>query len=142
MMKNIFFLFTFCFFISCKGKNKVPLEIIQPAAMQKILWDMIRAQALSAQIARKDSTVNEIAETKTLNKKIFEIHKISATAFNKSYIWYTNHPDIMRMVFDSLNAQSQRESQVNFKEKYGHSKFDQLKKLHPIKNIDSLKAIE
>ena len=141
-MKNIFFLIVFSLFISCLGKNKVPSEIIQPRKMQKILWDVIRAQALSTEIARKDSTVNEIAETKVLTQKVFEIYKITSTTFNQSYMWYTNHPDIMRIVFDSLNAQNQRESQLEMKEKHTPLKLDSLKKLNPLKNLKSLKKIE
>ena len=141
-MKNIFFLIVFSLFISCLGKNKVPSEIIQPGKMQKILWDVIRAQALSTEIARKDSTVNEIAETKVLTQKVFEIYKITSTTFNQSYMWYTNHPDIMRIVFDSLNAQNQRESQLEMKEKHPPLKLDPLKKLNPLKNLNSLKKIE
>ena len=142
MMKNIFFLIVFSLFISCLGKNKVPGEIIQPGKMQKILWDVIRAQALSTEIARKDSTVNEIAETKVLTQKVFEIYKITSTTFNQSYIWYTDHPDIMRIVFDSLNAQKQRESQLEMKVRYHPLKLDPLKKLNPSKHLDSLKKSE
>jgi hypothetical protein len=131
----------FSLFISCLGKNKVPSEIIQPGKMQKILWDVIRAQALSTEIARKDSTVNEIAETKVLTQKVFEIYKITSTTFNQSYMWYTNHPDIMRIVFDSLNAQNQRESQLEMKEKHTPLKLDSLKKLNPLKKLKSLKKI-
>jgi hypothetical protein len=138
-MKNIFFLIVFSLFISCLGKNKVPSEIIQPGKMQKILWDVIRAQALSTEIARKDSTVNEIAETKVLTQKVFEIYKITSTTFNQSYFWYTNHLDIMRIVFDSLNAQNQRESQLEMKEKHTPLKLDSLKKLNPLKNLKSFK---
>jgi hypothetical protein len=129
----------FSLFISCLGKNKVPSEIIQPGKMQKILWDVIRAQALSTEIARKDSTVNEIAETKVLTQKVFEIYKITSTTFNQSYMWYTNHPDIMRIVFDSLNAQNQRESQLEMKEKHPPLKLDPLKKLNPLKKFEVIK---
>ena len=142
MMKNIFFLIVFSLFISCLGKNKVPGEIIKPGKMQKILWDVIRAQVLSTEIARKDSTINEIAETKVLTQKVFEIYKITSTTFNQSYFWYTNHPDIMRIVFDSLNAQNQRESQLEMKEKKPPLKLDPLKKINPLKNLNSLKKIE
>ena len=83
MMKNIFFLIIFSLFVSCLEKNKVPSEIIQPKEMQNILWDVMRAQTLSSEIARKDSTVNEIAETKVLTQKVFEIHNIKSSDFNK-----------------------------------------------------------
>ncbi len=138
-MKNIFFLIVLSLFISCLGKNKVPSEIIKQDEMKKILWDVIRAQALSTAIARKDSTVNEVAETKIKKKKVFEIHKITSTAFNQSYTWYTNHPDMMRTIFDSLNAQNQRESQLDMKEENHPLKLNPLRKLNPIRKMDSLK---
>lgn len=144
-MKNIFFLIVLSLFISCSGKNKVPVEIIQPNEMQKILWDMLRAQALSAEIARKDSAINEIAETKVLTQKVFEIYKTTSAAFNKSYSWYTNHPDVLQMVFDSLNAQKQRESQLEQKARFQpvklapKQKLDSIKKLNSVKKFDSLK---
>ena len=138
-MKNIFFLIVLSLFISCLGKNKVPSEIIKQDEMKKILWDVIRAQALSTAIARRDSTVNEVAETKVLTQKVFEIHKITSTAFNQSYTWYTNHPDMMRTIFDSLNAQNQRESQLDMKEENHPLKLNPLRKLNPIRKMDSLK---
>ena len=138
-MKNIFFLIVLSLFISCLGKNKVPSEIIKQDDFIKILLDVIRAQALSTAIARKDSTVNEVAETKVLTQKVFEIHKITSTAFNQSYTWYTNHPDMMRTIFDSLNAQNQRESQLDMKEENHPLKLNPLRKLNPIRKMDSLK---
>ena len=114
--------------VSCSGKNKVPAEIIQPKEMQSILWDVIRAQALSAEIARKDSTINGVTETKALNKKIYGIHKITSATFDKSYAWYTNHPDMMRLIFDSLNVQKQRDNELFLKEKNTHIKMDSIKR--------------
>ena len=78
--------------------------------MQNILWDVIRAQALSAEMARKDSTIKEVAETKILTQKVFEIHHITSSAFDQSYSWYTGHPEIMRIIFDSMNIQNQRQN--------------------------------
>jgi len=103
--------------VSCLHKNKVPSEIIQPKEMQNILWDVMRAQALSVEIAHRDSLVNEVAETKELNKKIFEIHKISSSDFDRSYAWYTKHPDVMRIIFDSMNIQIQRLNALKLKER-------------------------
>ncbi len=101
---------------SCLGKNKVPAGIIKPKEMQNILWDVIRAQALSVEIARKDSTLNEVTETKALSQKIFEIHNIKSADFDRSYTWYTNHPNMMLTIFDSLNNQIQRQNEIKIKE--------------------------
>ena len=114
MKAFIFFMGGFILF-SCSGKNKVPAEIIQQKEMQDILWDVIRAQALSGEIARKDSSINEIAETKLLTQKVFEIHNITPSAFDLSYAWYTSHPEMMRIIFDSMNSQNQRQNDLKMK---------------------------
>ena len=128
-MKYIF-LFTVCLiFTSCLGKNDVPAKIIQQKEMQNILWDILRAQALAEEIAHKDSSVNEVAETKVLNEKIFKIHNIAENDFNESYAWYTNHPDVLKIIFDSLSSQNQRENDLKIKEKHKPFKLDSLKRI-------------
>jgi hypothetical protein len=127
-MKNYFF-FVMCFILlSCSGKNKVPEEVIQPKKMQDILWDVLRAQALSVEIARKDSTINEVAETKILTQRVFQIYRITSSAFDQSYSWYTGHPEIMRVIFDSMNIQNQRHSESVMKNGYRPFKPDSIKK--------------
>ncbi len=128
-MKLAVFFLTGFFLISCSGKNDVPPEIIQPKKMQNILWDVIRAQELSAAMARKDSAINEIAETKILTEKIYEIHNITSVDFDKSYLWYTNHPEMMRTIFDSMTSQSQRQKEERTKQGYKPFKRDTIKKL-------------
>lgn len=129
-MKNTFFFIMCCGVIfSCINNNKIPAEIIPPKEMQEILWDVIRAEALSAEFARKDSTLNEVAETKVLTQKVFEIHKIDSALFDKSYKWYTSHPDVMKIIFDSLNTQNQRENIMEIKERSLPLKIDSLKKI-------------
>lgn len=113
--------------ISCLGKNKVPSGIIKPKEMQNILWDVIRAQALSVEIAHKDSTINEVTETKALSQKIFEIHNIKSADFDRSYTWYTNHPNMMLTIFDSLNNQIQRQNELKMKERSKPFKKDSIK---------------
>ena len=119
-MKNLFF-FIICFILfSCSGKNKVPSGIIQQKEMQNILWDVIRAQALSGEMARRDSSINEIAETQLLTGKVFEIHNITPSAFDLSYAWYTSHPEMMRIIFDSMHSQNQRQNDLKLKREDMH----------------------
>jgi hypothetical protein len=128
-MKNFFPWMLAFILVSCSAKNKVPAEIIQQKEMQNILWEMIKAQALSAGMARKDSTVNEMDEAKILNQKIFEIHHITSAAFDQSYAWYTSHPEIMRIIFDSMNIQNQRQNSLRMKGGYKPFKGDLIKKI-------------
>jgi len=114
-MRNFCFLMMCFILFSCSVKNKVPEKIIQPKEMQDILWDVIQAQALSVEMARKDSTVNEVAETKRLTQKVFDIHQVTSSAFDQSYLWYTSHPEMMRIIFDSMNNQNQRQNEVKLR---------------------------
>lgn len=75
--------------------------------MQNILWDVMRAQALATEIAKKDSLLNDTLQLKLLTKKVFEIHKTNTVDFNKSYSWYIKHPEAMTLIFDSLYAQKE-----------------------------------
>ena len=116
-----------CIMLSCSGKNTVPAGIIPQKEMQNILWDVIRAQAMAEEIALKDSTINKPAETKVLTQKVFEIHKVKASEFDESYSWYTNHPEVMRVIFDSLNNQKRKNDNDIMKEKFKRLKKDTSK---------------
>ena len=93
-------------FYSCK--ERVPSGIIKQNKMQEVLWDVLRADALSYQIANTDSTKSVTDERAKLTKRIFLIHNISANQFDKSYSYYAQHPEVMRNMLDSLNSQKIR----------------------------------
>ena len=108
MMKNLFGLLFLSIIISCDSRNKPPSNIIQPKEMQSILWDVMRAQTLANEIAIKDSSINTVATTNLFSVKIFKIHKTDSTTFSNSYSWYIKHPDILKLIFDSLYVQKER----------------------------------
>jgi len=126
-MRSVAIFIVSCILFSCSGKNKVPPGIIPQKEMQNILWDVIRAQAMAEEVAQKDSGINKPAETKALMQKVFEIHKIKSLDFDKSYNWYTNHPEVMRLIFDSLNVQKRKNDNDIMKEKFKRLKKDSSK---------------
>ena len=106
MIKYILIISFLCFFYSCK--ETIPSGVIKPAKMQEILWDVLRAEALSQEIVKRDSSKSVAAENIRLTKKIFLLHNITQQQYEKSYSYYTAHPDIMRTILDSLNNQQSR----------------------------------
>jgi len=96
------------FFYSCK--ESVPSGIIKPAKMQEILWDVLRADVLSQQISSRDSSKVLAEENVRLTKRVFAIHNVTEEQYQKSYSWYTRHPDKMKTILDSLNAQQIRKA--------------------------------
>jgi len=109
-MKQLLIVLSILFFISCSPKVEVPEDILRQEEMKAVMWDVMRAQYLANQVARTDSLTNVSAETKVLTGKVFEIHKISAKDFEKSYSWYLKNPQLMSVIFDSLLVQKQREA--------------------------------
>ena len=117
MMKACFYFFILIMLASCYSAAKRPSDILKPNEMQSILWDVMRAQTLAGEIALKDSSLDVAVETKMLSKKVFQIHKTDSANFTKSYNWYIKHPDRLKLIFDSLHAQKQREKDTSLKRK-------------------------
>jgi hypothetical protein len=113
MMKNVLYFIFFMMLFSCGKSNKPPSSLIQPKEMQSILWDVMRAETLASEIAKKDSAVDAAVETKSLSQKVFNIHKTDSATFNKSYNWYVKHPDVLKIIFDSLYIQKEREQHLH-----------------------------
>lgn len=108
MIRNVLIFFSLSLFYSCK--DSLPSGIIEHNKMQVILWDIFRADALSSEIVKKDSSKSIGVETAMLNKKVFLTHQITEDEFQKSYSYYTNHPELMRTILDSISAQQLRKS--------------------------------
>ncbi len=130
-MKSTLFFILGCLLVSCSGKNKIPSDIIGINQMTEIMWDVLRAQAFASEMSRRDSAVNIVAETKALTQKALDVHKTSAAEYDKSYNWYSKHPDIMQIIFDSLYNQKQRPDDVNHGQHYEPMKKDSLLQKKP-----------
>lgn len=112
-MKNLLYLILLIMLFSCGKSNKPPSSLIQPKEIQSILWDVMRAETLASEISLKDSSVHVAIETKSLSQKVFKIHKTDSATFNKSYNWYVKHPDVLKIIFDSLYIQKERENNLH-----------------------------
>lgn len=110
MTRIVAYTVIFLVLISCSSDTKVPSGILQPVKMSNVLWDVMRSQVLAYETARKDTSTSEAIEVKALSKKIFQIYKIDSAHFNKSYNWYVQHPAVLKIIFDSMYVQKEREN--------------------------------
>jgi len=109
-------LLTFCITLSmsCRQKEIIPAEIIQPQKMELILWDYLKADAYASEISRKDSTQNDTAINLALQRVIFKHHNTTKQAFDKSYSYYCKHPNKFLPILDSIVASKNKsETSVN-----------------------------
>lgn len=96
--------------VSCAGKDDVPEGILKPAKMQELFWDFTRAEVYSSYFAKRDSLRSEAIENLQLQEKIFKRHQVTKDDFYRSYIYYSNHKDLMTKMIDSILARQKRES--------------------------------
>lgn len=89
---------------SCGSREALPKDVMPREKMQAVMYDLMRStEFLNTYVFSKDSTINKQAEGQKWHDKIFEIHKISRADFERSFAYYKAHPDLMRIVMDSLN---------------------------------------
>jgi len=94
----------------CSDKKSVPSGILPREKMENVLWDMIQADQYTADLA-KDSSAH-IADLKTerlrLYDQVFRLHDVTRDKFQKSYQYYTDHPELSQDLFDSLLVRGNR----------------------------------
>ncbi len=103
------------FLFSCGNKQAIPPGILNPAAMQKVMWDVLRADAFTFDFIKRDAAKKPEAENVLLQQQIFATHKISKEEFYKSYEYYKSHPDLMQPMLDSMINKATREKLINTK---------------------------
>lgn len=95
--------------VGCSQKDTIPSGVIGKEEMGDILWDMMQADQYATNYLIKDSAkVNVKMETLKLYEEVFRLHKVNREEFRKSFQFYQDHPDITRVLFDSLISKGNR----------------------------------
>lgn len=100
-MKLIFF-FCLLFIFSCSAKQEIPKDILPQVKMEAVLWDILRADEFVSNFGRKDTTRTAKDKSIYLYEEVFRIHKTNKSQFEKSVDFYNLHPDLFKMIVDSL----------------------------------------
>ena len=107
-MRVLFFTISLLFF-SCNS-NDIPKDVLSQEKMEAVLWDVMRADEMASQYAITDSTFKDVSKNASLYQKIFQIHGITKSTFQKSLQYYQQHPAQLQPVIDSLKAFSERKT--------------------------------
>ncbi|MBD0366443.1 MAG: DUF4296 domain-containing protein [Flavisolibacter sp.] len=93
-------------FIACRSGTNVPDGILPVNKMQRVLWDMLRADELG-NYRRPNDTVNKVVFDRTeLYQQVFRVHHISEKDFKKSLSFYQSKPELLQVVIDSLQKKA------------------------------------
>ncbi|HEY6976500.1 MAG TPA: DUF4296 domain-containing protein [Chitinophagaceae bacterium] len=113
-MRLTLFVMLICLFAACRSPNKMPNDIIGIDKMKLIVWDMIRAGALSE---NKFGRYPDSLKMKSIQmfQQVFAVHGITKDEFYKSYRYYEAHPDKNKILMDSVYAYANRQRQDLYK---------------------------
>lgn len=100
-------LFTLVTITSC-GNNKPPSDVLKPDKMQAVLWDIIKADAFTTEIIKKDTAKDAEKENLKLQQQVFAIHHTTKDIFYKSYDYYKTNTPVFKVMLDSMMAQAGR----------------------------------
>lgn len=96
---------TLFLFFSCKQKTKIPDNVLPPGKMEKVLLDMLRADEFLNQKKSDTSIPPDSFNRTVVYNSVFLAHKINQEKFRKSFSYYESHPDMLKIVLDSMNSE-------------------------------------
>jgi hypothetical protein len=83
-------------------------KIIPPEKMKMVLWDYLQIQHYTHEILGRDSAVNDTFAFIKLRDSMFIKHQTDALSFEKTLVYYRNHPDEFIPLLDSVAAYEKR----------------------------------
>jgi hypothetical protein len=101
-MKKIFFCLIPLLILVCCNNQKIPDNVLPPQKMQSVLWDMLQAEELANFQLPKDSTLSILDRHTMYYQKVFQVQNITKEQFKRSLGYYQTRPDLLKVMFDSL----------------------------------------
>lgn len=103
----------FCL-LSCNNSDKIPDNVIDQEKMGIIIYDITMAEGNIEVNSFKDTTLNKDSMLLIEMDKVLAIHKVSQKDFTDSYQFYKSHPEIFKVVTDTLFDRTQRSRDNTF----------------------------
>lgn len=109
-MRQILLLLCVVGIVACSQTKTTPANILKPDKFQKVLTDVLLADALSTERSFKDTSVKIKDANASYFLKVFEMHRTTKNEFMRSYNFYLSRPDLLRVISDSVSAVLNREN--------------------------------
>lgn len=94
--------------VSACSSRPVPQGVLAPDQMRPIVYDLIRSDELVNNYLLRDTSLKADEQHIKMYEQVFKIHKISRDEFYKSFSYYQAHPDVNKLLLDSLLSYSNR----------------------------------
>jgi hypothetical protein len=107
-MKKLAYAFLLLVSIASCNNDAVPKDVLTERKMEKVLWDILRADEMVAYQFELDSTIDKRNKSIQLYQQIFIVHKVTPEEFKRSFKYYQTHPSKLKIVLDSLRSTSNK----------------------------------
>lgn len=106
-MKLLLFILIFSL-IACNENKPMPANVLPVDSMKLIVWDLIQGGELaSIQYPGYKDSFNK--KSMVLFERILAGHHLDKNSFFNSFDYYSQHPDVNKILFDSIQAYSNRQ---------------------------------
>jgi hypothetical protein len=95
--------------MGCTGSNTVPAGIIPLRTMETVTWQLMQSDEYVNTLLLKDSLKKASVEKMKIYRQVCDLNGVSLDAFKKSYLYYMDHPDMAKTMFDSISAKASRQ---------------------------------
>jgi hypothetical protein len=95
-------------FTACSSRP-VPEGVLAPDQMRPIVYDLIRSDELVNNFLLRDTSLEADEQHIKMYEQVFKIHKTSRDEFYKSLRYYQAHPDVNKLLLDSLLSYANRQ---------------------------------
>ncbi|MEO8116533.1 MAG: DUF4296 domain-containing protein [Bacteroidota bacterium] len=107
-MKLLIFILLIGFLFSCNSDKAMPGDILPVDSMKVIVWDLMQGGELaSIQYPGYRDSFNK--KSMILFEKILAGHRLDKNSFFKSFDYYGQHPDLNKILFDSIQLYGNRQ---------------------------------
>lgn len=94
-------------FIGC-SKSPVPKDILALDKMQKLVYELMQVDEYLNSFVTKDSAIGIKMRRSIYYDQVFKLNNTYRKEFYTSYKYYQQHPDMQKVLFDSLSAKTGR----------------------------------
>lgn len=94
-------------FIGC-SKSPVPKDILAVDKMQKVVYELMQVDEYLNSSVTEDTAVGIKMKRSIYYDQVFKSNSTNRKEFYTSYKYYQQHPDMQKILFDSLSAKTGR----------------------------------
>jgi hypothetical protein len=108
-MRLLVFVLAVSLLAACTNSDAIPGNVISKQRMETIIWQLIQSDEYINIRSVKDTAKKIGTEKMKIYQQVFDLNGVSLAEFKKSYLFYMEHPNISKEMFDSISVRANRQ---------------------------------